>query len=153
MANNIVRWEPFGEMLSLRDAVNRLFEDSFIRPGLWPMSTDGGQMGLAVDIIETKDDVVVKASVPGIKPDDLVKVFNDRGAVICAVQVTERLPQGTVHSYCSSAVYDPMGEPGYSVDRAGTINLLTPSRPIIKKSHSTASNTCLVQIEKWKGGA
>ena len=85
----------------------------------------------------------------GLQEDDLVKVFNDRGAVICAVHITERLPKGTVHSACSSAIYDPIGEPGYSVDRAGTINLLTPSRPIIKKSHSNASNTCLVQVEKW----
>ena len=95
--------------------------------------------------INTKD-----AEERGIKQDDLVKVFNDRGAVICAAQVTERLPSGTAHSACSSAIYDPIGEPGYSTDRAGSINLLTSSRPIIKKSHSTASNSCLVQIEKWK---
>jgi trimethylamine-N-oxide reductase (cytochrome c) len=95
--------------------------------------------------INTRD-----AEARGIKPDDLVRVFNDRGAVICAAQVTERLPSGTVHSACSSAIYDPIGEPGNSIDRAGTINLLTPSRPIIKRSHSTASNSCLVQIEKWK---
>lgn len=86
----------------------------------------------------------------GLKQDDLVKVFNDRGAVICAVHITERLPQGTAHSASSSAVYDPIGEPGKSIDRAGTINNLTSSRPIIKKSSSTASNTCLVQVEKWK---
>ena len=86
----------------------------------------------------------------GIRQNDRVKVFNDRGAVICAAHITERLPPGTAQSACSSAIYDPMGEPGKSTDRAGTINLLTPSRPIIKKSHSTASNTCLVQIEKWK---
>jgi len=87
----------------------------------------------------------------GIKEKDLVKVFNDRGAVICAAQVTERLPSGTVHSYESSANYDPMGEPGYSPDRGGCINQLTPSRMMIKKSHSHAANSCLVQIEKWKG--
>jgi trimethylamine-N-oxide reductase (cytochrome c) len=86
-----------------------------------------------------------------IKENDLVKVFNDRGAVICAAQITERLPLGTAHSACSSAIYDPIGEPGNSIDRAGTINLLTSSRPIIKRSHSTASNTCLVQVEKWQG--
>ncbi len=86
----------------------------------------------------------------GIRQDDLVKVFNDRGAVICAAHVTERLPQGVAQSPSSSAIYDPIGEPGYSIDRAGTVNLLTSSRPIIKKSHSTASNTCLVQIEKWE---
>lgn len=83
-----------------------------------------------------------------VKMNDLVKVFNDRGSVICAAQVTERLPPGTVHSYESSANYDPMGKPGYSTDRGGCINQLTPSRPIIEKSHSMAANSCLVQIEK-----
>lgn len=96
--------------------------------------------------INTKD-----AEARGIKENDLVKVFNDRGAVICAAQVTERVPPGTVHSYESSAVYDPVGEPGYSPDRGGCINLLTPSRMMIKKSHSMAANSCLVQIELWDG--
>jgi len=86
-----------------------------------------------------------------IKENDLVKVFNDRGAVICAAQVTERVPPGTVHSYESSSNYDPVGEPGYSVDRGGCINQLTPSRMMIKKSHSMAANSCLVQIETWNG--
>jgi trimethylamine-N-oxide reductase (cytochrome c) len=86
-----------------------------------------------------------------IAQNDLLKVFNDRGAVICAAQVTERIPPGTVHSYESAAEYDPIGEPGASPDRGGCINILTPSRPIIKKSHSIACNSCLVQIEKWEG--
>lgn len=88
----------------------------------------------------------------GIKNDDLVKVYNDRGAVICAARVTERLPRGTVHSYSSSAVYDPIGEPGTSPDRGGCINILTPKRPIISRSSSTAAgNSNLVQIERWGG--
>ena len=90
------------------------------------------------------------AEVRGIKENDLVKVFNDRGAVLCATQVTERVRPGTVHSYASSAVYDPIGEPGVSPDRGGCMNILTPSRPIIKKSHSIAANSCLVQIKKWR---
>jgi trimethylamine-N-oxide reductase (cytochrome c) len=88
----------------------------------------------------------------GIRSDELVKVFNDRGAVICAAQVTERIRPGTVHSYESCAVYDPLGEPGASPDRGGCMNILTPKRPIIKKSHSIAANSCLVQIEKWRAG-
>ena len=87
----------------------------------------------------------------GIKENDLVKIFNDRGAVICAAQVTQRIPPGTVHSYESSAIYDPVGEPGYSVDRGGCINQLTPGRMMIKQSHSMAANSCLVQIRKWEG--
>ncbi|MFH1125086.1 MAG: molybdopterin-dependent oxidoreductase [Pseudomonadota bacterium] len=94
--------------------------------------------------VNTKD-----ARARGIKEEDLVKVFNGRGAVICAAQVTERVPPGTVHSYESSAVYDPVGEPGFSPDRGGCINQLTPSRMMIRKSHSMAANSCLVQIEKW----
>jgi len=88
-----------------------------------------------------------------IDHNSLVRVFNDRGEVICAAHVTDRLPPGTVQSPEGSAVYDPLGEPGNSPDRGGCINLLTPSRNIIKRSHSTASNSCLVQVEPWvKGG-
>jgi molybdopterin guanine dinucleotide-containing S/N-oxide reductase-like protein len=85
----------------------------------------------------------------GIKENDLIKVFNDRGAVICAAQLTERIPPGMVHSYESSAIYDPIGEPGKSPDRGGCMNLLTPSRMIIEKSHSIAALSCLVEVEKW----
>ena len=45
----------------------------------------------------------------GIKKHDLVKVFNDRGAVICAALPTQRLPRGVCHGYESSAVYDADG--------------------------------------------
>jgi len=86
----------------------------------------------------------------GIGHHDLVKVFNDRGAIVCAAQVTERIPPGSAHSYESAADYDPVGEPGESPDRGGCINILTPSRTIIKKSHGIACNSCLVQIEKWE---
>jgi hypothetical protein len=40
----IERWDPFGEMLSLRDAMNRLFEESFVQPGDYP---DVGSHGAA----------------------------------------------------------------------------------------------------------
>jgi trimethylamine-N-oxide reductase (cytochrome c) len=86
----------------------------------------------------------------GIEHNDLVTVFNDRGTVICAAHVTERIPPGTVHSYEGSSVYDPIGDPGASPDRGGCINLLTPSRSIIKKSHSTASNSCLVNVALYQ---
>ncbi len=77
MSNEVVRWEPFNEMVSLRDAVNRLFEDSFIRPGAWPMPFDGG-LSLPADLIETKDNVIVKMSAPGVKPEDIeISVVGD----------------------------------------------------------------------------
>jgi trimethylamine-N-oxide reductase (cytochrome c) len=91
------------------------------------------------------------AAARGLKKHDLVKVFNDRGAVICAVVPTERLTPGTCHGYESSAVYDPMGEPGKSVDRGGCLNLLTPEKSQTKSTHALAGSNALVQIEKWNG--
>lgn len=93
------------------------------------------------------------AAARGVGPDDLVEVFNDRGAVICAAQLTERVPPGTVHSYESAATYDPVGEPGASPDRGGCINLLAPSRMMIKRSHALAVNSCLVEIRPWSSDA
>ena len=92
------------------------------------------------------------AEARGIKQHDLVQVFNDRGVVICAAQVTERLPPGTVHSYESAADYVPVGEPGKSADRGGCINILTPHRFITKNSSGQAPNSCLVEVEKLEGG-
>ena len=89
------------------------------------------------------------AQARAIVDGDRVKIFNDRGAVICAAQVTERLAPGTVHAYESAADYNPLGEPGEAPDRGGCINLLTPGRTIIRQSHAVACNSCLVQIEKW----
>ena len=85
----------------------------------------------------------------GINKHDLIKVFNDRGAVICAALPTQRLPRGVAHGYESSAIYDPMGEPGKSVDRGGCLNLLTPERTQTKSTHSLAGANSLVQIELW----
>lgn len=87
----------------------------------------------------------------GIGEHNLVMVYNDRGAVVCAAQLTERVPPGVVHSYEASAKYEPVGEPGRSIDRGGCVNTLTPSRMMIKNSHAMAANSCLVEIARWDG--
>jgi trimethylamine-N-oxide reductase (cytochrome c) len=91
------------------------------------------------------------AKARNIGKHDLVKVFNDRGAVICAALPTQRLPRGVCHGYESSAIYDPMGTPGKSVDRGGCLNLLTPERTQVKRTHSLAGSNALVQVEPWDG--
>jgi len=50
--------------------MDRLFEESFVRPRTgWPAPLSAGT--LAVDMYETDQDVVVKSSVPGVKPEDI----------------------------------------------------------------------------------
>jgi len=84
----------------------------------------------------------------GINNGDIVKVYNDRGVVLCSAQVTGRVPPGVVHSFESCANYDPIGEPGKSPDRGGCINLVTPHRFISKNACGQAPNSCLVEIAK-----
>jgi molybdopterin guanine dinucleotide-containing S/N-oxide reductase-like protein len=90
------------------------------------------------------------AAARGVGGGDLVRAFNDRGSVILATQVTERVPAGVVHSYESCADYEPLGAPGDSPDLAGCVNILTSERFITPTSTGMANNSCLIQVEKWR---
>ena len=73
---SIVRWDPARDMMTLREAMDRAFEDRFFRSpvpfGPWAEGT------LAVDMYETDDSVVVKTAIPGVKVDDIdVSVAGD----------------------------------------------------------------------------
>ena len=61
------------EMLSLREAMDRLLEDSFVRMGDFPFngSDTGLTNALAVDMFETEHDFQLKVAVPGIKPEQI----------------------------------------------------------------------------------
>lgn len=87
----------------------------------------------------------------GIKDGDLIRAYNERGAVIFCCRITKRVPKGTCHCYESCAEYDPLGMPGESDDRAGCINLLTPARTFSKYATGMTTEHCLVQVEKWNG--
>jgi HSP20 family protein len=65
----MIRWEPFREMMSLRNTMDRLFDERFIRPSyLWPELERGD---LPVDMYQTANDVIIKAALPGIKPEEV----------------------------------------------------------------------------------
>lgn len=63
--SNLIRWDPFGDR-----SLDRLFDESFVRPG-WGWIAPAGAANLAIDMYETKDNVVVKAALPGIKPEQV----------------------------------------------------------------------------------
>ncbi len=72
---NIVRIDPFNDMLSLREAMDRLFAESFVRPAT-ATRTYNGENQLAVDLYETKDELVLKARVPGVNPEEVEVSIN-----------------------------------------------------------------------------
>ena len=73
---SIVRWEPFRDMISVRDAMDRMLEERFVRPpipfGPW------AEGSMAVDMYETDDSVVIKSGIPGVGAEDIdVSVTGD----------------------------------------------------------------------------
>lgn len=67
----LTRWDPFREMVSMRRAMDRLMENS-----LADERDMTSEWGLALDVLEDENEFVVKASLPGIKPDDLDITYN-----------------------------------------------------------------------------
>jgi HSP20 family protein len=67
----IERWYSFPEMVSMRDAVDSLLQGSFGHPnGAW-VGRGAATYTLPLDVTEAEDEFVVKASLPGIKPEDV----------------------------------------------------------------------------------
>ena len=66
--SNLTRWEPVREMMTLREAMDRLFDDAFTRP---LNLRDGGWSAPAIDMYQTDDEVVVRAALPGFKADEV----------------------------------------------------------------------------------
>jgi HSP20 family protein len=74
---SITRWDPWGDIVSLREAMNNLLEESFVRPrpGL---SGPGMASSLALDVKESPDQFVITASVPGVRPADIeISILGD----------------------------------------------------------------------------
>lgn len=65
--SNLIRWEPMREMMTLREAMDRLFDEAFTRP----LSLSSVTAMPAIDMYQTDDEVVVKAALPGLKSDDV----------------------------------------------------------------------------------
>ncbi len=65
--SNLTRWEPVREMMTLREAMDRLFDDAFTRP----LNARDGWSTPAIDMYQTDNEVVVKAAIPGFKADDV----------------------------------------------------------------------------------
>jgi HSP20 family protein len=66
---NLIRWDPFREMSSMREAMDRLMDDGYTRPlgaALWDVSPVP-----TMDLYQTEDSVVVKMGLPGVKPEDI----------------------------------------------------------------------------------
>jgi len=78
------RPSPFGELISLRQAMDRLFEDSFVGPRQWASGvlTEGI---LPVDVRTNDGDIEIEAALPGVRPED-VQITIENGVLTISAE-------------------------------------------------------------------
>jgi HSP20 family protein len=65
----ITRWDPLREITNLRQQVDRLWDRTTAWPDLWAQMTE--EFGVSLDVAEEDKAYTVKASLPGVKPEDV----------------------------------------------------------------------------------
>lgn len=81
MTRVVTRWEPAREFMTLRDAMDRLFEDSFVQPSWTALArrprTSQEEWRLPLDVYSTPEEIVIMAAVPGVDPETVEITFED----------------------------------------------------------------------------
>jgi HSP20 family protein len=68
----VIRWNPWRDTMTLREATDRLLEDSFVRPRRsWGEGTQERPFQLPLDVYMTPEEIVIIASLPGLTPDEV----------------------------------------------------------------------------------
>jgi biotin/methionine sulfoxide reductase len=85
----------------------------------------------------------------GIAEGDVVRVFNDRGAILAGAVLTGAIREGVIQ-IATGAWYDPTtpGEIG-ALDKHGNPNVLTPDRGTSQLAQGPTAQSTLVDVEKW----
>ncbi|MEZ4867488.1 MAG: Hsp20/alpha crystallin family protein [Caldilineaceae bacterium] len=72
----LTRWEPFREVPTMREAMERFFEEPLFEPmRFWTRPLD--EFRPAIDVAEEDGAYIVKASVPGVKPEEIEITLSD----------------------------------------------------------------------------
>ncbi|MGI6368270.1 MAG: Hsp20/alpha crystallin family protein [Anaerolineae bacterium] len=68
----MTRWEPFKDLMTLREAMDRLFEDSLVPTGTrWVNARPEMSCELPMDVYTTDEELIITAAVPGVNPEDV----------------------------------------------------------------------------------
>jgi len=143
------RPSPFGELMTLRSAMDRLFEDSFVRR---PFGTGfDGVNSLPLDVTSKSDALIVEAALPGIKPED-VDITVENGTLTIRGAYREERHEGEGENLLSEirrgSVYRTVTLPsGLEADQAtatfehGVLELRIPKAEAIKPRRIRISPT------------
>lgn len=78
---SLIRWDPFDELVTIRDAMNRVFDETFARRGMGGFAI-GRAWQPSVDMYETENELVVRADLPGVDQKDVEVTLTDTALTI-----------------------------------------------------------------------
>ena len=94
---SLIRWQPLREMMSLRDTMDRLFEESFVRPTRGWLTSEIG-LRVPVDMYDSNGELVIQADLPGLKAEDVdVSISNDTLTIKGEYEAEEERDEENVH--------------------------------------------------------
>jgi HSP20 family protein len=97
MRASIDRWDPFRDLVSIQDELNRLFGRTFVGSEMTRPSAGGTWMP-SMDVFETEDRIVAELELPGIEPDEVeVSVEDSTLTVSGSREYTDELKDENVH--------------------------------------------------------
>ena len=97
MRTSIDRWDPFRDLVSIQDELNRLFGRTFVGPETTRPLAAGTWMP-SMDVFETEDRIVAEVELPGIEPDKVdVSVEDSTLTVSGSREFTDQLKDENVH--------------------------------------------------------
>jgi len=76
-------WDPYRDMRQMEQAMNRMWRGM----GTWPGETE--QWNIPIDVVQKPEEIVVKASLPGVKPEEIEITVEDNVLTLKAESVKE----------------------------------------------------------------
>lgn len=99
---SVSRWEPFKDLMTLREAMDRLFEESYVRPGTHYRAGGETRCSLPINAYATDEEIVITAAIPGVDPETVEITFESetltiRGEMQAPLENVEYLLQERSH--------------------------------------------------------
>lgn len=140
MRDTIVRWDPFRDLVSIQDELNRLFGRTFT--GVEPTRpTAAGAWMPSMDVYETEDRIVATIELPGIDPKDVEVAVEDSTLTVSGSrEFSSEIQEENVHRIerrygsFSRAITLPQTADTEKVEAAFDKGVLTVEVPKVEKA-------------------
>jgi len=88
----LIKWDPFGDLISIQEKMNRLFDDTLIRSDSYGSDEELRMANWAppVDIYETENEIVLKAELPEIEKNSVEINVDNNMLILCGHRELEK---------------------------------------------------------------